>query len=379
MKRLIFAMCMILCLLLCACSKTAPTTESLVEEIATEGTSEDISEESIPPYDYATLQENSAFMPFSYNTDGLCLGIIVNEPFEQTLQPTITWREGEYDRAYIIPRYVGSRVDIYEMLWDVEGNFTYSSEPVYSTLAEDGCIIYGAFERPEGMPMWHVEIINPPGTSGGMTLSYNGNTGTPAIEKIEVSNGWIIGEDVDVTYAKPVIYLYPKEETEVTVKLDCQGSLTCTYPAYQNGWAVTAQPDGTLTDASGQTYNYLYWEGKSASDFDFSEGFCVAGKDTAAFLEAALRELGLNRREANEFIVYWLPLMQENPYNIISFQTDAYTEAALLSISPAPDTVIRVFMAWYASDELLEITPQELTAPERTGFTVIEWGGSQVK
>lgn len=30
--------------------------------------------------------------------------------------------------------------------------------------------------------------------------------------------------------AKPVIYLYPEEETAVTVKLDYAGALTCTYP-----------------------------------------------------------------------------------------------------------------------------------------------------
>ena len=55
--------------------------------------------------------------------------------------------------------------------------------------------------------------------------------------------------------AKPVIYLYPEEETAVTVKLDYAGALTCTYPAYGNGWAVTACPDGTLTDDAGQTYS----------------------------------------------------------------------------------------------------------------------------
>lgn len=59
-------------------------------------------------------------------------------------------------------------------------------------------------------------------------------------------------------------------------------------------------------------------------------------------MEGALEQLGLTRREANEFIVYWLPHMEQNPYNIISFQTDAYTNAAELKVSPEPDTLIRV-------------------------------------
>lgn len=178
---------------------------------------------------------------------------------------------------------------------------------------------------------------------------------------------------------KPVIYLYPEEEMEISAKLRLDGKLTCTYPAYRDGWNVTAAPDGTLTDAKGQTYNYLYWEGETEALWDMTEGFCVKGEDTAAFLEDALEKLGLTRREANEFIVYWLPLMEQNPYNVISFQTDIYTDAAQLNIEPAPDTMIRVFMAWYASESYVNLDAQELTAPQRTGFTVVEWGGTEIK
>ena len=178
---------------------------------------------------------------------------------------------------------------------------------------------------------------------------------------------------------KPVIYLYPEEETNVSVELHLDGNLTCTYPAYQNGWSVTAEPDGTLTDINGQTYNYLYWEGQTNARWDMTKGFCVKGEDTAAFLEAALASLGLTRREANEFIVYWLPLMEQNPYNIISFQTDIYTDAAKLEIEPAPDTLIRVFMTWQSSKIYIELPEQELTTTQRTGFTAVEWGGTEIK
>lgn len=178
------------------------------------------------------------------------------------------------------------------------------------------------------------------------------------------------------TDAKPVLYLYPEEETAVSVRLDYDGVLTCTYPAYADGWQVTAAPDGTLFDGKTQ-YNYLYWEGKRAAAYDFSEGFCVRGEDTAAFLEQALSALGLTRREANEFIVYWLPQMQDNAYNVISFQSAAYTDHARLTITPQPDTLLRVFMAWKASDAPVSLPPQVLTAPERSGFTVVEWGGAR--
>jgi hypothetical protein len=179
---------------------------------------------------------------------------------------------------------------------------------------------------------------------------------------------------------KPIIYLYPETPTLCSVNLHLNGALTCTYPNYnENGWKdFTAYPDGTLIFPDGKEYYCLYWEGTRDVDYDFSKGFCVKGEDTAAFLEEALAALGLNRREANEFIVYWLPLMQNNEYNVISFQGDAYTDSARLEIAPNPDALIRVFMAWYESNELVEIPEQELTAPERVGFTVVEWGGAHI-
>ena len=178
--------------------------------------------------------------------------------------------------------------------------------------------------------------------------------------------------------AKPVIYLYPEEETEVTVRLDYDGTLTCTYPAYEDGWTVTAAPDGTLRDEFGQTYSYLYWEGVTRTEYDFSRGFCVPGADTAAFLEDALSRLGLTRREANEFIVYWLPRMEANPYNLIAFQAEDYTNHARLTVTPEPDSLLRVFMAWKPLEAPAGLPAQELPAFKRTGFTVVEWGGAEL-
>lgn len=184
--------------------------------------------------------------------------------------------------------------------------------------------------------------------------------------------------DPGMTDAKPVIYLYPEKETEVSVRLDYDGELSCAYPTYDGSWTVTASPDGTLTGENGQSYNYLYWEGVSDIEYDFSEGFCVAGENAAAFLEQALEKLGLNRREANEFIVYWLPKLEQSKYNLISFQTDVYTEHARLIVLPEPDSVLRVFMAWQSLDAPVDIQPQALPSFERNGFTVVEWGGAEV-
>ena len=70
--------------------------------------------------------------------------------------------------------------------------------------------------------------------------------------------------------------------------------------------------------------------------------------------------------------------MQDHPYNVISFQTDVYEEHFGLVVAPEPDTIIRVFMTYKASDVYVDIEPEEMETPERTGFTVVEWGGCEV-
>jgi hypothetical protein len=191
---------------------------------------------------------------------------------------------------------------------------------------------------------------------------------------------WFVDNTNHARAEKPVIYLYPEEETDIHVRLALDGDLTVSYPAYpDDGWNVTASPDGTLTDNGGRTYDSLFWEATLDADYELSSGFCIKGEDTAAFLEETLAALGLSEKEANAFIVYWLPRMQDNPYNLITFQTTAYTDAAELDIDPAPDTVIRVFMVWKGLDRAVEISaPMPTAIPERNGFTVIEWGGAEI-
>jgi len=181
--------------------------------------------------------------------------------------------------------------------------------------------------------------------------------------------------------AKPIIYLYPEKETLVNVELDVQGEITHTYPKYNKGWNVRASPDGTLIDEKGKEYYALYWEGNNDDQFTVNEGFCVPAEKTAEFLEASLDAVGLNRREANEFIVFWLPVLESNPYNLIHFSTDEYEEIAKLKVTPTPETMIRVMMVYKPLAAPIEIPLQDLSKmkKERKGFTVVEWGGSLLK
>ncbi len=104
----------------------------------------------------------------------------------------------------------------------------------------------------------------------------------------------------------------------------------------------------------------------------------MKGEDTKIFLQEKLSEIGLTPREYNEFIVYWFPLMQDNEYNLIHFAGEQYTATAPLTITPEPDSILRVFMVWKALDAPIDLEEQKIEPFQRAGFSVIERGGSEV-
>jgi hypothetical protein len=175
---------------------------------------------------------------------------------------------------------------------------------------------------------------------------------------------------------RPMIYLYPTEQTDINIKFKLNGKITDTFPDYRDGWNVTAYPDGKIIDkADGVEYPRLYWEGiLDAEEYDFGKGFVVKGTETDAFLQEKLTYLGLAPNEYNEFIENLSPSIYKNKYNLITFQSNAYTENAVLEIKPKPDSILRVFMVYKPLDEYMEIEEQVLTKFERKGFTVVEWG-----
>lgn len=182
---------------------------------------------------------------------------------------------------------------------------------------------------------------------------------------------------------KPIIYLYPAKETAVNVTLWAPENLSHTYPKYNSEkWRnVVAQPNWDLEDIETWRKLYaLYREWKSNIETNFNEWFVVAWKDIIPFLEEKLAILWLNEREAEEFIVYWLPEMEDNEWNLIRFETKAEQDESMpLNITPKPDTVIRVMMDWKVIDGPINIPQQQLITPERNWFTVVEWWWSPIE
>lgn len=195
------------------------------------------------------------------------------------------------------------------------------------------------------------------------------------------------GRTREVTYAKkmarvdkPIIYLYPSDTTFVSVTLNfiTNGEFIYTYPSYKGGWNVKAYPDGTLEDSEGKFYYSLFWEGTQEVSTDDSTGFIIHRDSLNSFFETTLEKLGLNYKEKQEFIIYWVPRLMKNEYSFIHFSRSEYGKKVELNVTPEPETINRFLMLYRKAYNNEIVTPQILTAPKRDGFTLIEWGGAEL-
>jgi hypothetical protein len=185
-----------------------------------------------------------------------------------------------------------------------------------------------------------------------------------------------------IAVRKPVIYLKPETPTRVHVRVDTDRGLDVSYPRHgEDGWTVDASPDGTLRDvATGRRHEYLFWESTS-SDFaiDRTRAHSVPGEQSAEFLETVCDRYALTAAECGDFVTYWLPALEKNPHNVIELVDEArYAAYARLSVTPTPDTVIRLFMIFAKSDTPVGVGAPRIEQHTRDGFTVVEWGGANL-
>lgn len=213
-----------------------------------------------------------------------------------------------------------------------------------------------------------IYVILSRGNGTGYEIYYD-NRSTQIVEVWQVDN---IMEGM----AKPVLYLYPTKEIKVKVSFSNTEYLTTTYPKYNNGWEVKVSPNGDMYDKDGKYYYALYWDEKRYYEIDFKEGFYVTKENAINFLEEKLSVIGLNDRERNEFIMYWLPILENNKQSLVYFElTEEREKNNKLIIEPRPDSMLRVSIHIKKVDEYVNIKEQKLKTFKRSGFTAIEWGG----
>lgn len=189
----------------------------------------------------------------------------------------------------------------------------------------------------------------------------------------QLQDGYNSSMEID----KPVLYLYPKEDMNVTINFEKEDNLLVTYPKFQQEWKVFAKKDGSLYDEKGNYYYALYWDEKQRKTVDFQEGFYVTSDNAISFLEDKLTYIGLNDRERNEFIMYWLPILEKNKKSVVYFElTKERQQENKIYIHPVPDSLLRVTIHVKKINQKIKIKEQQLEKFNRHGFSAIEWGGT---
>jgi hypothetical protein len=183
---------------------------------------------------------------------------------------------------------------------------------------------------------------------------------------------------------KPVIYLYPTKKERVRVDLSVDGTFTARYPAMNraSGWEVLAEPEGMLVDAKTERrYPYLFWEAVKSAPFEIdpARSYLVSREQAADFLDRVAAAHALNDRERTDFASYWLATLEQNGLSMVQLlDADTYGAYAGMSIEPRPDTVIRLFMLITRATGEEHAGNPSLPQLTRRGFTVVEWGGTNL-
>jgi hypothetical protein len=181
---------------------------------------------------------------------------------------------------------------------------------------------------------------------------------------------------------KPVIYLYSKENIEAQVVVRPKGEFTFLYPDYNNGWDVSIDSSGLTVQGVQQPY--LFWEAEqilSSSSLNLNQGEVVKSANVVNFLESKLTSLGLTSTEQADFITFWGPQLIKTESCYVQFLVN--DECALfadLVINPTPNNLNRIYIIWSSDIPSKDgLVPQEFEKLDRSGFTVLEWGGAEIQ
>ncbi len=291
--------------------------------------------------------------------------------------PIITWNDASKNNKRYTPESYsgcGSSSANYNIIINTDNiknrltqiGKTSNNEVIYGFTSSDDAVVKAAYENYKA------------GRSANDTLSLEDFANQkPVFVYKDGFNDYVVftGRDFAGAYGcgKPVIYLYPEKTTEVSVKVGAD--IVKSDPEYINGWNVVAEPNGQLT-VDGKNYDSLFWEGYGQKYPEIDSGKIVEKNNIENALRQDLAQLGLNNKESQDFLDFWLPKMPNNPYIRLTWLgTKQMDDLAPLIVNPKPTTMIRVFLDFIGLDKPIDLPAQKLSAPSRNGFTLVEWGG----
>jgi hypothetical protein len=176
--------------------------------------------------------------------------------------------------------------------------------------------------------------------------------------------------------AEPIVYLWPERELDFTLRVDDVKIASAWPPARANTWVGRATPAGELV-VEGERHDRLFWEG-FGRELPLLDGALIVTPETAApALESLARRAGLEGREVAEFVEAWAPRAARMDRAQIRVMDPVEVAARVpLVVEPRPDTELRFYIELsHAPDGARPGAIAMPSAPARSGFVVVEWGG----
>ena len=180
-----------------------------------------------------------------------------------------------------------------------------------------------------------------------------------------------------IAVRKPNIYIYPVEQINLKVEISFPfgGRIITSEPTYtSSGWEITVDTTGLINNA----YQYLFYECKIPNHFQTSEGWNVSQKNLDVFFKESLNQFGLNEEEIQDFQEYWLPQLTDFEYYLIFPQKmEIINKLIGLHVSIEPQNLQRIFYLFEGTNKSTDVKmiPPQYNTIDRSGYTIIEWGG----
>lgn len=183
-----------------------------------------------------------------------------------------------------------------------------------------------------------------------------------------------IPQDSLITILKPNIYIYPetKISLHVSIIFPRGGSVIESIPLYENGWNIEVEPSGKINNI----YDYLFYESENPDLCQYRSGWIVKKDDLTSFFTQNMLATGFIQKEIDDFIEYWIPLLNNYSSYAIYPQYDFDIEKMIqLNFSYKPDRMLRLFYVIKGlHHDQVSIAVPNIPRFVRNGFTVAEWG-----
>jgi len=177
-----------------------------------------------------------------------------------------------------------------------------------------------------------------------------------------------------VNIHKPNIYIYPTQTIELDIFLSFPkgGEIVESIPVYGDGWNVSVDTNGLIDNE----FHYLFYECEVPDLFQKKNGWIVDQVNLESFFRENLNETGFIKSEIDDFIDYWIPILNYASQFVIYSQSDIQISPLIkLTFSENPDSILRYF---YLIEEntrgISFIEEPSISEFKRQGFTVVEWG-----